>query len=179
LPLIAAEAPALRLTIRAQWVLFILLSLWSLAFLVDPRHPDTAGVALFHLVNLPFVLGGKVLVSHLGSFGLALLAPELGGLLAPLLVIGWYLVAGNRLGALVGLGWLGASCIDATNYLDDLHGQFHGLLEGCGAYSPSANWEFHLVARQQALQRDASTLGSLFLIAALVLAGLQLWQHRR
>jgi hypothetical protein len=171
------EQPVLVLSPKCLAVLFGLLALWALPFLADPRHPSGLARDLFHLLNLPFVLGGKVLLAQFGSFGLALLSPALGGLLAPLLVIGFSLAKGGRLGALAGLWWLGAALMDAANDLEDLPSRVRALVEGCGGLYPSRNWEFHLPGHGHALARNAGTLGSMLVIVALALAGALLWRQ--
>jgi hypothetical protein len=154
-----------------------LLSIWALTFMADLRHPAGLGPGLFHLLNLPFILAGRLLLIQFDSFGLALLGPALGALLAPLLVIGWSLAKGNRLTALGGLWWLGAALIDTVNYLDDLRGHLDAMLNGCSYPSPSRNWEFHLISRQHLLARNAGVLGAMAVILALALAGALLWRQ--
>jgi hypothetical protein len=176
-PLPQVEAPAVALSPKGQAVLFGVLALWALTFMADLRHPSGLGPGLFHLLNLPFILGGKLLLAPAGSFGLTLLGPALGALVAPLLVIGWSLARGRRLTALGGLWWLGAGLMDSANYLDDLRAQMGAMLNGCSYPNPSQNWEFHLVSRSHLLARNAGTLGAMAVIAALALAGALLWRR--
>lgn len=171
------EAPAPGLSPNGQAMLFGVLALWALTFMADLRHPSGLGPGLFHFLNLPFLLAGKLLLAQFHAFGLTLLGPALGALLAPLLVIGWSLAQGNRLTALGGLWWLGAALMDSVPCLDDLRGQLTAMLDGCSYPSPSRNWEFHLISRQHLLARNAGELGALAVILALALAGALLWRR--
>jgi len=171
------EAPAPGLSSNGQAILFGVLALWALTYMADLRHPSGLGPGLFHLLNLPFILAGKLLLAQFHSFGLALLGPALGALLAPLLVIGWSLVQGHRLTALGGLWWLGAALMDGVTYLDDLRSQLTAMLDGCSYPSPNRSWEFHLISRQHLLARDAGELGAMAVIVALALAGALLWRR--
>ena len=155
------------------------LAAWGWQFIaMDFTHnPWEIGKSVLHNVDLVFHEAGHVVFRPFGWF-IMILGGTIGQLLIPAAVIGAFLYKRNPFGAAAGLWWLGQSFIDCAPYIDDAESQQLMLLGGfTGSDVVGAHdWNnilgsLHMVERHRVVATAADSIGTLFIIIAIVWGG--------
>jgi hypothetical protein len=163
--------------------LLALLAWWTWRLVPHPLEWYRINASFLHLVNLPFHEAGHILFSPFGEF-MTILGGSLMQVLVPVVCAVAFSRREDWFGAVVCCWWAGENLVDVAPYIADARALQMPLLGGgTGAEVEGHDWEA-ILTRLGWLQFDrtlgmsAHIVGSVVMLAALVLAGWLLVSRR-
>ena len=159
----------------ARTALLLVLTWWTIGFIVHPLDGTFVGGSFLHLINLPFHEAGHVLFSPFGSF-LMSFGGSLLQVTIPVVCAVSFARRDDWFATCVCGWWAGQSLVDLAPYIADARALQLVLLGGfTGAEVEGHDWEAILTSlgwlqHDRALGLAAHWLGSLTMVAAIVMA---------
>ena len=156
----------------ARGALLLVLTWWTIGFVVHPLDGPYVGGSFLHLVNLPFHEAGHVLFAPFGSF-LMSLGGSLLQVLIPFVCAVSFARREDRFSTCVCAWWAGQSLVDLAPYIADARALQLVLLGGfTGAEVEGHDWEailmrLGLLRYDRTLGLAAHWLGSLIMTGAI------------